>query len=203
MRDAHEALIVIDVQNDFCPKGALAVEGGDEIIEGINALMEDFQHVILTQDWHPPNHASFASNHEGAEAFSLTQMPYGPQVLWPDHCVIDSKGADFHPDLHVPAWAQVIRKGSNPEIDSYSAFFENDRVTPTGLQEKLDALGVTQLTIVGLAYDYCVAYSALDAARLGFKVSVHLDLSRAIDLNGSQQQATEQLLAAGVVLLDA
>ncbi len=202
MRDVTEALIVIDVQNDFCPGGALAVNDGDSIITGINALMDDFQTVVLTQDWHPADHASFAANHDGAEPFSLTEMPYGPQVLWPVHCVIGSPGAALHRDLRTDPAQLVIRKGFRPEIDSYSAFFENDRETPTGLEGYLDSRGITQLTLVGLATDYCVAYSALDAVKLGFKVSVRRDLCRAIDLNGSLEEARAQMIGAGVVLID-
>lgn len=203
MRDATEALIVIDLQNDFCPGGALAVAGGDQIVPGINALMDDFQTVILTQDWHPADHASFAANHPGAEAFSVTDMPYGPQVLWPVHCVIGSTGAALHRDLRTDPAQMIVRKGFRPGIDSYSAFFENDRSTPTGLEGYLDSRGITQLTFVGLATDYCVAYSALDAVRLGFKVSVRRDLCRAIDLNGSLEETRQQMIDAGIVLLDA
>lgn len=166
MRPAGEALIVIDVQNDFCPGGALAVAGGDEIIPRINGLMGGFGTVVLTQDWHPADHLSFADNHPGAAPFSLTEMPYGPQVLWPRHCVIGSEGAAFHPALDTGPVQMVIRKGFRPQIDSYSAFFENDRRTATGLDGYLKARGITAVTLVGLALDYCVAYSALDAAAL-------------------------------------
>jgi nicotinamidase/pyrazinamidase len=200
MRPAHEALIVIDLQNDFCPGGALAVAGGDAIIRRINGLMTEFRTVVLTQDWHPANHASFAANHPGAAPFSLTTMPYGPQVLWPTHCVIGSSGASFHPDLHTDPAQMVIRKGFRPEIDSYSAFFENDHSTPTGLDGYLRSRGVTALTLVGLATDYCVAYSALDAARLGFQTTVLEDATRAIDLNGSLAEARDRMRAAGVAL---
>jgi nicotinamidase/pyrazinamidase len=203
MRDATEALIVIDVQNDFCPGGALAVAHGDSIVSGINALMDEFQTIILTQDWHPADHSSFAANHPGAEPFSMTDMPYGPQVLWPVHCVVGTTGAAMHPDLRTEPAHLVIRKGFRPEIDSYSAFFENDRTTPTGLEGYLDNRGISQLTLVGLATDYCVAYSALDAVRLGFKVSVRQDLCRGIDLNGSLEEARVNMQNAGVVLLDA
>lgn len=203
MREANEALIVIDVQNDFCPGGALAVQGGDAIVPGINALMDDFPTVVLTQDWHPANHASFAANHPGAEPFSVTNMPYGPQVLWPTHCVIGTPGAAFHPGLRTDPAQLVIRKGFRPGIDSYSAFFENDRTTPTGLEGYLDSRGITILTMVGLATDYCVAYSALDAVKLGFKVAVRRDLCRAIDLNGSLEEARAQMIDAGVVLAEA
>ena len=194
------ALLVIDVQNDFCPGGALAVAGGDEIVDGINALMTDFDAVILTQDWHPAGHSSFASSHQ-AEPFSLTDMPYGPQVLWPDHCVQGTDGAAFHNGLRTDA-DLIIRKGYNPDIDSYSAFFENDKTTPTGLDGYLKTRGVTAVTLVGLATDYCVAYSALDAAKLGFDVTVRLDLCRAIDMDGSLAAALDQMHAAGVSLID-
>lgn len=194
------ALLVIDVQNDFCPGGALAVAGGDEIVDGINALMTDFDAVVLTQDWHPAGHSSFASSHQ-AEPFSLTDMPYGPQVLWPDHCVQGTNGAAFHNDLRTDA-DLIIRKGYNPDIDSYSAFFENDKTTPTGLDGYLKTRGVTAVTLVGLATDYCVAYSALDAAKLGFDVTVRLGLCRAIDMDGSLATALDQMRAAGVSLID-
>jgi len=200
VKPANEALIVIDVQNDFCPGGALAVAGGDEIISRINGLMDDIATVVLTQDWHPANHASFAANHPGAAPFSLTQMPYGPQVLWPTHCVIGSTGAAFHSDLRTDAAQMVIRKGFRPEIDSYSAFFENDHSTPTGLEGYLRSRGVTAVTLVGLATDYCVAYSALDAARLGFRATVLEGATRAINLNGSLAEARDKMRAAGVAL---
>ena len=160
----------------------------------------DFATVVLTQDWHPANHASFAANHPGAAPFSLTQMPYGPQVLWPTHCVIGSAGAAFHSDLRTDPAQMVIRKGFRPEIDSYSAFFENDHVTPTGLEGYLRSRGVTAVTLVGLATDYCVAYSALDAARLGFAATVLEGATRAIDLNGSLAEARDKMRAAGVAL---
>ena len=200
MRPANEALIVIDVQNDFCPGGALAVAGGDEIIAQINGLMANFAVRVLTQDWHPENHSSFAANHPGAEAFSLIEMPYGPQVLWPVHCVQGTAGAAFHTGLHTDPADLVIRKGFRAGIDSYSAFFENDRQTPTGLAGYLRDRGVTELTMAGLATDFCVAYSALDAARLGFGVTVLEAACRAIDLNGSLAAARSQMRAAGVKL---
>ncbi len=195
-----QALVVIDVQSDFCPGGALAVPGGSEIVDGINALMPAFDHVILTQDWHPAGHSSFASSHAGKAPFDMIDMPYGPQVLWPDHCVQGSQGAAFHPDLNTDAAAIIQRKGMNPAIDSYSAFFENDRATPTGLDGALKNLGICDLTFVGLATDFCVAYSALDAARLGFKATLRQDLCRAIDLNGSLDTALADMRVAGVVL---
>jgi nicotinamidase/pyrazinamidase len=200
MRPADEALIVIDVQNDFCPGGALAVAGGDEIISRINGLMGEFSTVVLTQDWHPANHASFAASHPGAEPFSLTEMPYGPQVLWPTHCVQGTLGAEFHQALRTDPAQLIIRKGFRVGIDSYSAFFENDRTTATGLEGYLRNRGVTAITLVGLATDYCVAYSALDAARLGFKATVLEAACRAIDLNGSLAAARTEMVASGVVL---
>jgi nicotinamidase/pyrazinamidase len=200
MKPANEALIVIDVQNDFCPGGALAVAGGDEIISRINGLMSDFATVVLTQDWHPANHASFAANHPGAAPFSVTQMPYGPQVLWPSHCIQGTEGAAFHRDLRTDPAQLIVRKGFRPQIDSYSAFFENDRTTATGLEGYLRNRGVTGVTLVGLATDYCVAYSALDAARLGFKATVLEGATRAIDLNGSLAEAKANMRAVGVAL---
>ncbi len=200
MTQPDQALIVIDVQNDFCPGGALAVAGGDQIVAGINALMPGFPTVVLTQDWHPANHASFADNHAGASPFSLIDMPYGRQVLWPSHCVQGTNGAAFHPALTTDPAHLVIRKGFRPEIDSYSAFFENDRSTPTGLEGYLRSRGVTVIALVGLATDFCVAYSALDAARLGFQVTVRSDLCRAIDLDGSLAKAKADMLSAGVHL---
>ena len=194
------ALIVVDVQNDFCPGGALAVTGGDEIVAPINNRMADFDAVILTQDWHPAGHSSFASSHKAAE-FSTTEMPYGPQVLWPDHCVQGSIGAAFHKDLDIDRADLILRKGYRPGIDSYSAFFENDRRTATGLEGYLKTRGVFDVTFVGLATDYCVAYSALDAARLGFAVSVDTALCRAIDMGGSLDQARRDMVAAKVSLL--
>ena len=200
MKPANEALIVIDVQNDFCPGGALAVAGGDEIISRIKGLMDDFATVVLTQDWHPADHSSFAANHPGAQPFTLIQMPYGPQVLWPVHCVQGTEGAEFHKALRTDPAQLVVRKGFRPEIDSYSAFFENDHVTPTGLEGYLRSRGVTAVTLVGLATDYCVAYSALDAARLGFRATVLEGATRAIDLNGSLAEARDKMRAADVAL---
>jgi nicotinamidase/pyrazinamidase len=200
MRAAEDALIVIDVQNDFCPGGALAVADGDKIISRINGLMDEFATIVLTQDWHPAHHASFAANHPGAAPFSLTDMPYGPQVLWPSHCMQGSEGAAFHRDLRTDPAQLIVRKGFRPQIDSYSAFFENDRTTATGLEGYLRNRGVTRVTLVGLATDYCVAYSALDAARLGFKATVLEGATRAIDLNGSLAEAKANMRAAGVAL---
>ncbi|MDQ2095631.1 bifunctional nicotinamidase/pyrazinamidase [Rhodalgimonas zhirmunskyi] len=198
MTTPDTALIVIDMQRDFCPGGALAVERGDDIVPGINALMAEFDTVILTQDWHPAGHSSFASSHDGKAPFDTVQMPYGTQVLWPDHCVQGGHGAGFHPDLTVDRAAMILRKGMNPAIDSYSAFFENDQSTVTGLEGYLRARGITRLVFVGLATDFCVAWSAMDAARLGFEATVRLDLCRAIDLDGSLDAAITNMRDAGV-----
>ncbi|KRS13073.1 nicotinamidase [Roseovarius atlanticus] len=195
-----KALIVIDVQNDFCPGGALAVEGGDRVVAGINTMMRDAGAVILTQDWHPAGHSSFASSHEGKAPFEVIDMPYGSQVLWPDHCVQGTQGADFHPDLETDRADMIVRKGYNPAIDSYSAFYENDHETPTGLHGYLRSRGMTELVMVGLATDFCVSYSAVDAARLGYPVTVLRDLCRGIDLDGSLEIALKDMSAAGVAL---
>ena len=194
------ALIVIDVQNDFCPGGALAVAGGDEIVSSINEMMAEFGAVILTQDWHPAGHSSFASGHDTA-AFSSIEMPYGPQVLWPDHCVQGSAGAAFHGGLASHHADLIIRKGYRSRIDSYSAFFENDQTTATGLEGYLKTRGLLDLTFVGLATDYCVAYSALDAAGLGFQVTVNTELCRPIDMDGSLDLALNEMTAAKVSLV--
>lgn len=200
MHTANEALLVIDVQNDFCPGGALAVAGGDAIIPAINAMLPDFPICVFTQDWHPAGHSSFASSHTGKAPFETVEMPYGTQVLWPDHCVQGSAGADFHPDLQTLPADMIIRKGFRPEIDSYSAFFENDHSTPTGLEGYLRTRGVKKLALVGLATDFCVAYSAIDGARLGFEVIVLEAACRAIDLDGSLAKARADMRAAGVRL---
>ncbi|UWR07008.1 bifunctional nicotinamidase/pyrazinamidase [Ruegeria sp. B32] len=193
------ALIVIDVQNDFCPGGALAVPNGDKIVAPINAMIPDFDAVILTQDWHPAGHSSFASSHPGKAPYDLVEMPYGPQVLWPDHCVQGTPGAEFHPDLRTDA-DLILRKGFRSAIDSYSGFFENDHTTPTGLEGYLRTRGIDRLTLVGLATDFCVHYSAVDAARLGFDVTVRTDVCRAIDLDGSLAAAEQAMRDAGVTL---
>jgi len=192
------ALLVIDMQYDFCPGGALAVPGGDSIVPGINAAMAAFPAVILTQDWHPAGHSSFASEHPGKAPFDMVEMPYGPQVLWPDHCIQGSQGAAFHEDLDTARADLIIRKGMNPDIDSYSAFFENDHATPTGLHGYLQTRGLTDLTLVGLATDFCVKFSGLDAARLGYRVTLRQDLVRGIDLDGSLDAAMGEMRAAGV-----
>ncbi|EIE49851.1 nicotinamidase [Citreicella sp. 357] len=194
------ALIVIDVQNDFCPGGALAVAGGDEVVEPINALMGAFDAVILTQDWHPAGHSSFASQHPGKVPLDRVDMPYGPQVLWPDHCIHGAAGADFHPGLNTNRADLVIRKGFRPTIDSYSAFYENDHATPTGLEGYLQSRGLTTLTLVGLATDFCVAFSAIDAATRGFDVRVNEALCRGIDFDGSLTAARQRMNEAGVTL---
>lgn len=201
MHPATKALLVIDVQNDFCPGGTLAVADGDAIVAPINAMMQDFAVTVLTQDWHPRDHLSFAANHPGAAPYSMTEMPYGPQILWPTHCVQGTSGAAFHTGLNTDKADLIIRKGFRPQIDSYSAFFENDQQTPTGLEGYLKTRGITDLELVGLATDYCVAYSALDAAKLGFGVTVRLAACRAIDLNGSLDKALTQMRDAGIVLL--
>jgi nicotinamidase/pyrazinamidase len=195
-----DALLVIDVQNDFCPNGALAVNEGDTIIHQINAAMNHFNLVVLTQDWHPTNHKSFASSYENKKPFDTVEMFYGDQVLWPDHCIQGSIGAKFHPNLNHEKADAIIRKGSNPSVDSYSAFFENDKVTPTGLHGYLKDRDVTDLTLVGLATDYCVSFSAIDAANLGYSVTVRLDMARAIDSGGSLNSAMDQMSKAGVNL---
>ena len=194
------ALVVIDVQNDFCPGGALAVDGGDAIVPRINAMMADFDAVILTQDWHPADHSSFAPSHPGRAPFDVIDMPYGPQVLWPVHCVQGSAGAAFHRDLRTDG-DLIIRKGFRTAIDSYSAFFENDHATPTGLEGYLRTRGIDRLTMVGLALDFCVHFSAVDAAKLGFDVTVVTSATRAIDLDGSLAAAQAAMADAGVTLV--
>ncbi len=195
-----EALIIIDVQNDFCPGGKLAVNGGHDIVPLVNQLAAQHAHVILTQDWHPADHSSFASQHKGAAPFTQIEMPYGPQTLWPDHCIIGSVGAKFHGSLDVPNAELIIRKGFRKSIDSYSAFFENDHKTPTGLGGYLKDRGFTKLTCVGLAFDYCVRYSAEDAKTLGFNVEVIEAATRAIDLGGTAE-ATRQSFAERAIIL--
>lgn len=195
-------LIAIDVQNDFCPGGALAVAGGDEIVPLINFMQPDFGAFILTQDWHCEGHLSFASSHEGAAPFSETTLSYGQQVLWPTHCVQGTVGAEFHKALITNTADIVIRKGMCRKIDSYSAFLDNDKTTPTGLAGYLRERNLLDLTLVGLATDYCVFSSAMDGVRLGFKVSVRLSACRAIDLNGSLSTALTQMQEAGITLIE-
>ena len=195
-----KTLLVIDVQNDFCPGGALAVSEGDQIIPAINRLMVGYDQVILTQDWHPKRHSSFASSHNSKAPLDMVEMPYGPQVLWPDHCIQGSFGAQFHADINQDAAALILRKGGNSLIDSYSAFFENDHVTVTGLHGYLQNCGVSDLDMVGLATDFCVNYSAVDAAKLGYSVRVLLGACRGIDVNGSLAAAQRDMRDAGVRL---
>ena len=201
------ALICIDIQNDFCPGGALAVMDGDHILEVVNdkiaQAQRQHQPIIMTQDWHPASHKSFASNHQDKSPSDMTEMPYGPQILWPDHCVQGTNGAQFHEDLNINAANLVIRKGFRDEIDSYSAFFENDKTTTTGLHGYLQNRDVKAVTLVGLATDFCVAYSALDAARLGYEVTVDLSGCRAIDLDGSLALQLAAMRQAGIQLIEA
>ena len=195
------ALIIVDVQNDFCPGGSLAVKGGDEIVSMINALAREYKDVLLTQDWHTEGHSSFASQHSGHAPFTQIEMPYGPQTLWPDHCIIGSKGAEFHKDLDVPHAELIIRKGFSKAIDSYSAFFENDHKTPTGLGGYLKERGLKKLTFVGLAFDYCVRYSAEDAKILGFETEVIERATRAIDLGGTAALTRRSFQQRGIKLI--
>jgi nicotinamidase/pyrazinamidase len=197
---AGEALIVVDAQIDFCPGGALAVAEGDQVIGPVNALIARFDHVIMTQDWHPAGHSSFASAHPGKTPFETLEMPYGAQVLWPDHCIQGTAGAAFHPALEWTKAEMLVRKGFHRDVDSYSAFFENDHKTPTGLVGYLGERGIRAVTLVGLATDYCVAYSALDARQSGFEATVIMDACRAIDLEGSLATMTKKMKEAGVVL---
>jgi nicotinamidase/pyrazinamidase len=201
----NDALLVIDVQNDFCPGGALAVADGDAVLEPIHRAAHNFDHIILTQDWHTPDHNSFASAHPGKRPFEQIELSYGPQTLWPDHCVQGTRGADFHPALDLTGSELVraeliLRKGFRREIDSYSAFFENDRTTATGLAGYLRERGLTRVFLAGLAYDYCVGYSALDARRLGLPAIILRDACRAIDLNGSVAAIEREFAATGVQL---
>lgn len=193
-----DILIVVDVQYDFLPGGALAVPEGDAVIEPINRLSKVFRHVLLTQDWHPPGHASFASSHPGKQPFEMIELAYGPQVLWPDHCVQGTKGAEISRDLDIPHAQLIIRKGHNPEIDSYSGFMEADRKTSTGLAGYLRERGFRRVFCAGLATDFCVAWTALDAKAAGFETYLIEDASRGINTNGSLAHAQEDLRAAGV-----
>ena len=195
---AREALIVVDVQNDFCPGGALAVPRGDDVVPVINRLSPRFPLVVLTQDWHPRGHVSFASSHPGRRAFERIQVAYGEQVLWPDHCVPGTRGAEFHPALDARPASLIVRKGSDPSVDSYSAFFENDHRTSTGLAGYLRERGCSRLVVTGLATDFCIQYTALDARQLGFEVSVVHEGVRGIDLEGSVAAAWDRMAAAGV-----
>jgi nicotinamidase/pyrazinamidase len=200
--DAHDVLVVIDVQNDFCPGGALAVADGDAVVDVIHRIAPRFEHVVLTQDWHPAEHVSFASSHAGKNPFEQIELNYGPQTLWPAHCVEGTKGAEFHPALRLTKAELILRKGFHREIDSYSAFFENDRETPTGLAGYLEGRGLRRVFLAGLAYDYCVGYSALDARRLGLEAFVVKDGCRAIDLDGSAATMEREFDREGVRVIE-
>jgi nicotinamidase/pyrazinamidase len=201
-RNDRDVLVIVDVQNDFCPGGALAVPQGDQIVPTINRLAAEFAHVVLTQDWHPRGHASFASSHPGKQAFDTTDLSYGQQILWPDHCVQGTRGAAFHPDLDIPHAELVLRKGFRTPIDSYSAFFENDHRTPTGLVGYLKERRFDRITLCGLATDFCVFYSAIDGREAGFAVTVVTGASGGIDIDGSLARAMRSMSEAGVTLLD-
>jgi nicotinamidase/pyrazinamidase len=192
------ALVIVDIQNDFCPGGALAVPDGDEIIAPVNKLLPQFDCVVQTQDWHPENHSSFASNHNNKSPYETIEMEYGEQVLWPDHCIQGTKGADFHPELNTTPSQVIIRKGFRKHIDSYSAFFENDHETVTGLHGFLQERGVDELFIVGLATDFCVKWTALDARKLGYNVALVEDAVKGIDIEGSVEKAIEEMKESGV-----
>ena len=196
----NEALIVVDMQNDFYEGGALAVPGGNAIVPRVNKLIADNDHVVLTQDWHPPGHASFASSWAGAEPFSTRAFPYGPQTMWPVHCVQGTPGAAFHPDLESTKAEMIVRKGFHRGIDSYSAFRENDRMTRTGLDGYLKARGITKVVLCGLALDFCVGWSALDARQAGFDVTVAVDATAAIDLDGSRRKMLTEMRQGGIKL---
>jgi nicotinamidase/pyrazinamidase len=197
-----DLLLIIDVQKDFCPGGALAVTDGDAVVPVINRLIERFDHVVLTQDWHPAGHSSFATSHPGSAPFESIAMPYGEQTLWPDHCIQGSSGAAFHPQLATERAGLVVRKGFRPAIDSYSAFYENDRRTPTGLAGYLRERGLRRIFLAGLATDFCVHYSAVDARQLGFDVVLIEEGCRAINLAGSLDAARAGMAAAGVQRVD-
>jgi len=197
----NSALIIIDIQNDFCTGGSLAVKDGEAIIEHINVVQGNFDTIILTQDWHPEGHSSFASNHN-AEVFSNVEMDYGSQVLWPDHCIQGSGGAHFHRNLNTNNCDLILRKGCNPKIDSYSAFFENDKITPTGLDGYLIKKEIREIYLCGLAFDYCVFYSALDGIKLGFDVFIFQDLTKAIDLNDSYENTKNKMIEKGIKLIN-
>ncbi len=198
-----DVLVVVDVQNDFCPGGALAVPRGEEVVSLVNRIAERFRHVVLTQDWHPPGHLSFASSHPGMRPYETITAAYGPQTLWPDHCVQGTAGADFHRSLHVPHAGLVLRKGFHPAIDSYSAFRENDRTTPTGLVGYLRERGLSRVFLAGLAFDFCVRYSAEDAHGEGFAVFVIDDACRGIDIDGSVAAARRSLAALDIPCIPA
>ena len=196
--DLDSVLLIIDMQYDFMPGGALAVAEGDKLVPLINRLGRQFRGVVITQDWHPAGHISFASSHPGCTPFEIITLPYGPQTLWPDHCIQGSNGAQLHAELDLPQAQLILRKGCNPHIDSYSAFLEADRKTPTGLASYLKERGVQNVFVVGLALDFCVAWSALDARAAGFNTLVIEDACRAIDMNGTLEKAWQDMQAAGV-----
>ena len=198
---ATDVLIVVDIQNDFCPGGGLAVPRGDEVVGPANRLIARFAHVVLTQDWHPPGHESFASAHPGRAPYETVELAYGPQILWPDHCVQGTDGAAFHPALEAAGAELVLRKGFHRQIDSYSAFFENDRATATGLSGYLRERGFRRVFLAGLAFDFCVLWSAEDARRLGFEAVVIEDACRSLDVDGSDAEARRRLQAARVSLI--
>jgi nicotinamidase/pyrazinamidase len=198
---AQDVLIVIDVQNDFCPGGALAVADGDAVIGPIQRIAPAFEHIVLTQDWHPAGHSSFASSYAGKQPFEQVELNYGTQTLWPEHCVQQTHGAQFHPALELPQAELILRKGFRPRIDSYSAFFENDRQTPTGFAGYLQERSLNRVFLAGLAFDFCVGYSALDARRLGLPAVVLRDACRAINLNGSVAKIEAEFSLAGVKLI--
>jgi nicotinamidase/pyrazinamidase len=199
---AQDVLLVVDVQNDFCPGGALAVPEGDQVVAPIHRIAPRFKHIVLTQDWHSPHHTSFAAAHPGRQPFETIELAYGSQTLWPPHCVQGSRGAEFHPALDLPQAELILRKGFRPQIDSYSAFFENDRITATGLAGYLRERGLMRVFLAGLAYDFCVGYSAIDARRLGFEALVLRDACRAIDLNGSVKTIEAEFAQSGVRMID-
>jgi nicotinamidase/pyrazinamidase len=198
----QDVLVVIDVQNDFCSDGALAVPDGEKVVPAVNRIAQKFRNVVLTQDWHPRDHVSFASNHANKRPFDMIELPYGSQVLWPDHCVQETSGAQFHKALHVPQAGLVIRKGFRRDIDSYSALYENDRKTPTGLLGYLRERQLKTMFIAGLAFDFCVRYSAEDARKAGFEVAVIEDACRGIDLEGSMAAAHRSLKSLGISIIN-
>ncbi len=198
--NTDSAFLVIDVQNDFCPGGALAVPEGGRIVDGINQLLPRFSAKVFTQDWHPDTHASFASNHKDKAIYETITLPYGEQVLWPDHCIQGTWGAEFHKDLDLNQANLLIRKGFRKDIDSYSAFFENDQKTPTGLAGYLSTRNITHIVCAGLATDFCVYFSAIDAKQIGYHVTVLTDISKAIDLDGSLDNAISDMQSKGIVL---
>ncbi|OUS18571.1 nicotinamidase [Rhodospirillales bacterium 47_12_T64] len=198
---SSDVLLVIDVQNDFCDGGALAVPNGDQVVSVINGLIDCFLHSIATQDWHPADHQSFASSHERAEPFTTTELSYGPQILWPDHCIQGETGSSFHKDLDQDSLELILRKGFRKDIDSYSAFFENDQSTTTGLTGYLQSRGIKRIFLCGLATDFCVYYSAIDAVKQGFETFVIADACRAIDMDGSLEKAMIHMRESGVEII--